>query len=125
MKILHIEWKHFEKQGKTCSRCNETGINLQQSIRELKKSLLEKGIKIQLKETKLTEDQMDKSNSIFFDGVPIEDVLNEVTVLRNTCNSCGDLTGNPCVCRAVQTNNDVHDDIPKEMIKQAILKSIS
>ncbi|OGY22287.1 MAG: hypothetical protein A2126_01160 [Candidatus Woykebacteria bacterium GWB1_45_5] len=125
MKKLLIEWKHFDKEGETCSRCNETGVHIKQSIRELKTPLLKKGIEIQLRETKLTEDQMDKSNSLLFNGVPIEDVLNEVSVLRNTCNSCGDLTGNPCECRAVQTDNVTHDDIPKEIVKQAILSSIS
>jgi len=120
-----MEWKHFDKKGKTCIRCNNTGVQLKQAIAELKTQLEEKDIEIQLKEIKLTENQMDISNSLFFNGVPIEDVLDEVSVLRNTCNSCGDLTGNPCSCRAVQTKNTVHDDIPKEIIKQAILKSVS
>ena len=124
MEKLLIEWKHFDKEGKTCFRCRETGVHLKQSIRELKASLLEKGVEIKLRETKLTEDQMDKSNSLLFDGVPIENVLSEVSVLRNTCDSCGDLAGNPCDCRAVQTNNVIHEAIPKKIIKQAILMSL-
>jgi len=125
MKKLFIEWKHFDKRGETCDRCNNTGVNLKQAIAELKTQLKDKNINIQLKEIKLLENQMDISNSLFFNGIPIEDVLNGISVLRNTCNSCVDLTGNHCSCRAVQTRNAVHEDIPKKMIKQAILKSIS
>ncbi|MBM3283467.1 DUF2703 domain-containing protein [Candidatus Gottesmanbacteria bacterium] len=124
MKTLLIEWKHFEKKGKTCFRCNKTGDSLKQAIEELRNLLLLKGFTIQLIETRFPEDQMDESNGLFFNGIPLENLLNKVSVIKNTCNSCGDLTGNPCECRAIQTDNTVYDDIPKDMIKQAILKSL-
>lgn len=124
MKTLTIEWKHFEKEGETCSRCNITGINLRQVIEELQGTLLGVSVTIELHETTLPEDQMDISNIILFNGVPIETLLDDVTVVKNCCDSCGDLIDSSCNCRAVQTSTDTHDEIPKSMIKEAILKSI-
>lgn len=125
MKKLLIEWKHFEKGGKTCVRCNKTGINLKNAIKELKGQLKEAGVKAEIKETGLEEKQMESSNSLLINNVPIEDVLSGVLVLKNDCNSCGDLTGNSCSCRAIQINNYIHNEIPVSLIKKAILISIN
>lgn len=126
MKKLIIEWKHFDKGGKTCARCNNTGHNLKSVIAELKTQIKDKDITIEFLETKLKEKDMNISNSLFINGSAIEDILkNEVSVIENTCNSCGDLTGNPCCCRAIKTDDTTHDEIPKETIKKAIIKSLN
>lgn len=124
MRQINIEWKHFDQGGKTCDRCGKTGLNLKSAIEEIQREFEDKNLDIQLRETKLAEKEMNMSNILFINGMAIEDILGGISVFENTCNSCGELTGNPCCCRAIRSNDVVYEEIPKETIKKAILKCL-
>ncbi|MBL7150630.1 DUF2703 domain-containing protein [Candidatus Microgenomates bacterium] len=125
MKKLLIEWRHFDKEGNTCRRCSNTGTSLHKAIDELKEELDTKGINISFKETKLSENEIKESNSILFNGILIEDLLNETKSVETPCNSCCELVGSPVNCRALDCSGQISEDISVELIKKAAKNFIS
>lgn len=124
MNKISIEWKHFDKEGKTCERCSGTGSNLLKAIAKMQKEL---GVKISFKETKLLEERMSESNEIIIDGAFLENLIPDIKTEENKCPSCGDLIGQPesCNCRTLNQGEKVFEEIPIEMIEQAILNKIN
>lgn len=127
MKTLLIEWKHFNKGSATCERCSLTGDNLKVIIKELKKKIHTFGINIEYRETKLTEANMDQSNQVIIDGMPIENLVPDTVVDQNYCSSCSGLIANPgsCNCRTIKQGENTYEAIPKELIKTAILNALN
>lgn len=127
MKKLTIEWKHFDKEGKTCDRCSQTGKNLFQVLKDLRSGLLKKGIEIEYRETKLPENQMPESNIIFINDIPLEQLLPNTKAGENDCCSCSGLTNNAsiCRCRTVSHKGVVFEEVPKKLIRSAILKYLN
>jgi len=120
MKKLLIEWKHFDKDGVTCKRCSRTGYNLRGAIKQLRKEF-SKNIEIRFREIKLPEGRMSESNQILFNGELLENLIPNIKVAKNCCNSCSDLIEDPkgCMCRTVNIGTNVHEEIPVDLIKQA------
>ncbi len=121
MKTLKIEWKHLDVEGETCNRCYDTGENLAQEVKRLKRALQPQGIEVELIEIKLDDNQIPQSNTILFNGVPIEDILN-IEVSENYCDSCTNLLGTNTYCRTVMFEGNEYEDIPAKAIRQAALK---
>lgn len=82
MKNIKIEWKHYDKEGETCTRCNNTGDNIKLAIKELPKDM-----NVECTETKLEAKDMAISNSVLINGVLIEDILG-LKSSHNHCHSC-------------------------------------
>ena len=121
MKILKIEWRHLDVQGETCGRCYDTGENLANEVKRLKKALKPQGIDIVLTEIKLDHSQIPQSNMIMFNGVPIEDIL-DIQVSENYCESCTSLLEHETYCRTVMYDGNEYEDIPAKAIRQAAYK---
>lgn len=126
MKKIRIEWKHFDKDGKTCERCSNTGNNLNEVFNQLKEEYLKQGIEIHYKEIKLPESQMAESNQILLDGELIENVIPDVKLGENHCDSCSDLIDDPkgCNCRTITYKDKTYETIPVDLIKQAIASKL-
>jgi len=123
MKTLHIEWKHLDKGGRTCERCAETGAALRRVIDNLTGDLAARGIRVAFTETRLSEREISQSNSILFNGVPLQDLLPEVRVIDNHCDSCSGLCDQDTACRAIQVGGTIYEAIPESMLRQAALKA--
>lgn len=121
MKTLKIEWRHLEVEGETCNRCYDTGENLTQEVKRLSRTLQPQGIEVELSETKLDDTQIPQSNTILFNGVPIEDILN-IKVSENYCDSCTSLLGTETFCRTVMYEGNEYEEIPAKAIRQAAYK---
>jgi len=126
MKQILIEWKHFDKDGKTCERCSNTGNNLNQVFNKLKEEYQSRGIEIQYKETKLPESRMAESNQILLNGVLIENIIPDTKLGENHCDSCSDLIDDPqgCNCRTITYKDKTYETIPVDLIKQAIANKL-
>ena len=124
MKVLKIEWKHFDKNGKTCDRCSSTGINLNKVISEIAPALTLQGYSIEYKETALEAKDMPESNSVLINNIAIEKLLN-ASVGTNACTSCGNLIDSACNCRTVTFDDVTYEAIPEEILKEAILVSLN
>lgn len=121
MKTLHIEWKHLDKDGRTCDRCAETGATLRRVIRELTGELAARDIPVSFTEILLSEREIPQSNSILFNGVLLEDLLPGVRVINNHCDSCSGLCSQDTACRAIRAGETTYETVPDFMIRQAAL----
>jgi hypothetical protein len=119
MKNITIEWQHYDKEGETCTRCNNTGVNIKNVIKQFQTDSIHKKIKIKYLETKLDADEMPNSNTILINGQKLEDILGASTS-ENFCHSCSCLAGKGSNCRIIVKDGDIYEAIPKEFIKEAI-----
>ena len=119
MSTLEIEWRHLDKDGRTCLRCSDTLQSLQQVIQQLAAECAPHGVEIVYRETKLPIEQLSQSNLILFNGVPLEAVLPDASASENECQSCGDLCGEPSFCRTVTVGGRTFEAIPAALIRQA------
>lgn len=119
MKTLTIEWKHLEQDGVTCIRCGDTGRSLRSAVRDMRRQCRRCGVAIKFIETKLPADSLQDSNTILFNGVPLEIGLGDAKVGANDCDSCSTLVGEASQCRTVERRGKTYDAIPEEMIWEA------
>ena len=122
MKTHTVEWKHLDRNGRTCDRCHDTGANLRAVVRQLNTSLRSRRVRFRVKETLLQPDRLEESNSIIVDGQPLETLLPATRVTTTECGSCGELLGQATDCRAVTKDGKTHETIPPDMIQDALRK---
>lgn len=123
MRTMVIEWRHLDMEGETCARCYDTGENLAAEIKRLNRALEHRSIRIVLLETLLPEGQTAGSNQLFFDGIPIEELL-PIEIRENYCASCTDLLGAETYCRTVIFEGDEYEEIPARAIRHAALLAL-
>ena len=119
MNVLEIEWRHLEKDGKTCDRCSDTGATVRAACADLIETLKPKGWEVALKETLLSDQEIPESNSIYFNGIAIEKLLPDTRTSENCCASCGQILGAPTMCRTLERNGQTFEAIPAAMIVEA------
>ncbi|WP_289023366.1 DUF2703 domain-containing protein [Desulfobacter postgatei] len=119
MKRLEIEWRHLDKDGKTCDRCLDTGETVRAAYSDLAKELEPKGWEVTLKETGLTDQEIRESNNIYFNGIAIEKLLPDTRKSENCCASCCEILGTPTMCRTLERNGQIFEAIPVTMIVEA------
>lgn len=124
MKKVKIEWRHYVKEGKTCERCAETGLNLSQVLKSIQEDYSARGIAIELKEIKLPESRISESNMIFINDKPLEEIISGTQAQENDCCSCGELTGKQTNCRTLCYQGKTYEAISVELIKLAIERSL-
>lgn len=122
MQELAIEWRHYDKEGATCERCSTTGTSVKDVVAGLTGELAGKGISVTFSETKLPEELMAESNLVLFNGVPLEEILDNASADENHCPSCSCLTGSETSCRTVEYEGKSYEDIPAELIRKAAYK---
>ena len=124
MEELNIEWMHYDKEGETCIRCNSTGDNIKAALEVVSTDDTYKNIKINYKETILEASEMPDSNTVIINGQKLEDILN-AKASENYCHSCSCLKGSGTNCRTIELNDESYESLPKEMILEAIDRSIA
>ncbi len=122
MKSLCIEWKHLDIENSICLRCSKTGKTINQVINELKNELKPEGIKINFKETKLSENEIKEPNIILINAIPLEEILSDATIDENYCKSCSCITGSDAYCRTIEYQGKTYEEIPGELIRRAVFK---
>jgi SAM-dependent methyltransferase len=124
LNTLHIEWKHYEKNGVTCTRCGDTGQTLNQAIQNLHEELARRNITLTFSETILSEQDIPESNSIFFNGAPLEALIPGAKTSENHCRSCSELTGRHTQCRTVEVGDALYEAVPETLIRQAAFRAL-
>jgi len=122
-----IEWKHIGKDvTNTCERCGETGFAVIQAVEEIRPFLETVGIEVRILETVLPDEGIEESNIILFNGTPLEDLIEGMTVTATPCASCACITGQDDVeCRAIEYEGERYEAIPAELIHRVILKLVA
>lgn len=124
MKVLDIEWRHYDKAGQTCDRCAATGRSVRDVVSELSNELAGIGIVVSFTETTLPEEHMAQSNLLLFNGVPLESILDNAVADESHCASCSCLTGAETSCRTVEYEGKTYEEIPGDLIRKAAYKAI-
>lgn len=119
MKTLSIEWKHIDRDGRTCSRCADTGASTRKAVRQLNQRCRTDGVKVKFRETKLPASRIKESNAILLNGVPLEKMLAKTKAGQDRCGSCSDLLETETQCRTVSHNGKTLEAIPSDLIFQA------
>lgn len=118
-KIINFEWRHLDLNSSTCSRCSETGKNIQEVILELKDEFKD-DLDVSYIEVKLDKTRLKESNLVLINGIEIEKILDEMTASENDCPSCGDLLQEQACCRTlIEKDGTVHEEISKEILSKA------
>lgn len=122
MKTITVEWRHLDKNGRTCERCGDTGETIGPLIRSLQEECRPKGVEILFTETHLDEAEIDQSNLILINGKPLEALLPLASAGQSNCCSCGEITGKNESCRTIVRNSRVFEAVPGEFIREAICR---
>ena len=125
-KELVIEWKHIGNEiEKTPEEFEETGMTLSAVLAEIRMLLEMEGIGVRVDETVLPDDAPAESNSLLFNGVPIEELLEGIEVITTPCSSCSCLTCEENTeCRALRYNGEEYETIPPVLIGRAAVKAL-
>lgn len=118
---LTIEWRHYDKEGATCSRCCGTGDNLQAMVAEY----VTHGVDIKLQETLLPYERISESNLVLMNGVPLEELLAGAETGESECVSCGCLAGQETSCRTVQHDGTVYEELTPELLRRGVEAALS
>ena len=125
-KELVIEWKHIGSDiDNTCERCHETGMTLAAVLTEISMLLEMEGVSVRVVETVLPNEAVAESNSLLFNGVPIEELLEGIEVTTTPCGSCSCITCEAeTECRALRYNGEEYEAIPPDLIGRAAAKAL-
>lgn len=115
MKIL-IEWRHYDKEGATCSRCCGTGANLQAVV----DAYMAQGVAVELRETLLPFERISESNLVLINDVPLEELLAGAEAGESECVSCGCLAGQETNCRTVRHDGIVYEELTPELLVKGV-----
>ena len=119
MKTLTIEWKHLDRDGETCDRCGDTGRALRKTVQAMRRRCRASGIVIKYRETKLPSRRLKESNTILFNGLPLERAIGNARVRETDCGSCSALVGEDAQCRTVERRGHAYEAIPGALIREA------
>ena len=116
METLRCWWRNSD-------RCYDTGENLYHQVKRLNRVLEPKNITFELIDTKLFAYDVEQSNSLLINEVPIENII-DVKFSTNHCESCSTLVGKDSYCRTGIYDGNEYEDIPVKAIRQTVYKVI-
>ncbi len=122
-KTLIIEWKHIGKDvTSTCERCSLTGGAILGVLEDLQPYFRQKNILARFRETVLPDSQIEESNQVIIDGIPLEEYLSGAEVVQTPCCSCACITGQDTAeCRAIDYRGDRYEVITPDLLKGVII----
>ena len=119
---LVIEWKHAARDADNVfETCKETGMPLEAVLDEIRMLLEMEGVAVRMVET------VAESDSLLFNGVPVEELLEGVEVTATSCaacSSCGEECGEGAECRTLRYSGEAYESIPPELIGRAAAKAL-
>lgn len=124
MKPMQILWKRLVKGGETCTRCGDTGRELEAAVAKLAAALRPLGIEPVLETQEIDEaafkDNTSESNRVWIAGKPIEEWLGADVGMSRCCSVCGDSD-----CRTLEVGGRTYETIPEEQFIRAGLMAAS
>lgn len=84
------------------------------------------GITVRVVETVLPADAVAVPESLLFNGVPIEDLLEGVEVTATSCAACSscETCGGDAECRTLRYSGEDYEAIPPELIGRAAARAL-
>ena len=123
---LVVEWRHIGRDiENTRERCDETGKAVRDVVDQIRAVLEDVGITVRFVENVLPSDAIAESNSILFNGVRLESLVEGMEVTSTPCTSSACIAGQDgAECRAIEYNGERYDSIPPELIARAALRAL-
>lgn len=120
---LIIEWKHIGTTVTgTCERCSLTVGAIMDVLEDLQPYFRQKNITARFRETILPDSQIEESNQVLINGVPLEEYLSDARVVQTPCCSCACITGqDEAECRAIDIGEERYEAIPPDLLKRVII----
>ncbi|MDK2891838.1 DUF2703 domain-containing protein [Methanohalophilus sp.] len=114
-----------------CERCQATDETLDEVLMELKPQLkvidhlcINK-IRVASKEEQQKYD-LKRSPTVRINGKDLEEIVfDKLSIRDNYCGSCSDICGEDTNCRIFEYKGETSEDIPKEMLREGLLKVLS
>jgi len=125
MRTIVIELLRFDKDGKTCARCEDTAQAVKKVIAKMSALLGNSGTALEFREVPLSAEQIDESNSVRVNGRDLTEILRETESEMTDCPSCSELIGTETCCRSFIYRGHRHDSITEEMLREGILSLIA
>lgn len=121
---MPIVWTRLVKGGETCTRCANTGHELESAVTRLAAVLRPLGIEPVL-ETRMIDEAAFKadssqSNRVWIAGQPVEEYLGAGVGMSRCCAVCGDLD-----CRTLEVDGRSYETISEELFIKAGLMAAS
>ncbi len=129
-KELVIEWNHIGQEiEKTPEEFEETGMALSAVLAEIRMLLEMEGVAVRVVENVLPDDAPAESESLLFNGAPVEELLEGVEVTATSCSCAGCDTCESCgeeetECRTLRYNGEEYEAIPPELIGRAAARAL-
>lgn len=118
MKQMQIVWKRLVKGGETCTRCGNTGRELEAAVAKLATALRPVGIEPMLETREIDEDAFkenpSESNRVWIAGKPIEEWLDATVGMSRCCSVCGGSD-----CRTLELGGQTFEAIPEQQFIKA------
>ncbi len=118
MNQMPIVWKRLVKGSETCTRCGDTGRELDAAVAKLAASLRPLGIEPVLETQEIDEEAFkanpSESNRVWIAGKPIEEWLGANVGMSRCCSVCGDSD-----CRTLEVDGRTYETIPEEQFIKA------
>ena len=118
MKPMQIMWKRLVKGGETCTRCGDTGRELEAAVAKLAAALRPLGIEPLLETQEIDEAAFkantSESNRVWIAGKPIEEWLGAEVGMSRCCSVCG-----VSDCRTLEVGGRTYEAIPEELFIKA------
>lgn len=115
---LIISWQRLVSEGDTCPRCGSTEDELDKAVEQLNKIFSPLGITVELQKIELTLEEFKrepiKSNTIRFNGIALEDLIEAKTGKSQCCDVCGNEE-----CRTLEVGGQSLEIIPADIIIKA------
>lgn len=124
MKVMTVLWKRLVKGGETCTRCGDTGRELNAAVAKLAAALQPLGIEPVLETQEIDEaafkTDTSESNRVWIAGKSIEEWLGADVGMSRCCSVCGDSD-----CRTLKVGGNTYETIPEEQFIKAGLMAAS
>ncbi|PLC52276.1 heavy metal sensor signal transduction histidine kinase [Pollutimonas nitritireducens] len=124
MKAMPILWKRLVMGGETCTRCEDTGRQLEAAVAKLAAALQPLGIEPVLETQEIDEPAFKantpESNRVWIAGKPLEEWLGAAVGMSRCCSVCGTSD-----CRTLEVDGRTYETIPEEQFIRAGLIAAS
>ena len=118
MNQMPIVWKRLVRGGETCTRCGNTGRELEAAVAKLAAALRPLGIEPTLKTQEIDDEAFkanpSESNRVWIAGKPIEEWLEANVGMSRCCSVCGDSD-----CRTLEVGGRTYETITEEQFIKA------
>lgn len=118
--LVTVEFDYVTVSGSTCERCGHSLEGVRAAVDRASTTLPPSLARVELVERQLPPERFAGSNTVRVNGLPAEEWLGG-TACDSDCPSCGDLLGQPTVCREIEVGGVRIESFSDDMVLDAIM----